>query len=127
MEPAQTSQVAVAGLIFALLSFLTVMFAGVYMLYYKKSDCSHNEQPLSYQQYATPPFPSMYRAAPPQQAHAQSQQHASLSASFNQLPPQPMATPSVQTLSGAYGAPRIPPGVRSGPVGTFFDDELTQP
>lgn len=70
--------------------------------------------------------PMMYPRAPAA-AQMQQMQQQSLSASYSQMPPQPMmATPPMQTLSGAYSAPSIPKTVRSGPVGTFFDDELPQ-
>lgn len=120
MEPGQTSQVAIAGLIFALLSFAAAVTAGVYVLFYQTSDKHAAKKALS--MVASRPE-MMYPRAP---AAAQVQQQ-SLSASYNQMPPQPMmAVPPMQTLSGAYTAPSVPKTVSSGPVGTFFDDELPQ-
>ena len=123
MEPGQTSQVAIAGLIFALLSFVGAVFAGVYVLYYNKSAADEKLKMAMTAQNM------MYRALhqpPPQRQQQQPQ--TSITASFSQMPPQPMAPmDAAQTVAGAYPAPRIPSTVRSGPVGTFFDDELTQP
>lgn len=127
MDEKKAGQIAVSGLVFALLGFVMSVALGVYVLYYQKDDSggddtnkvktsmyAHHYQAPRMQQYmAPPPAPRAPAMSPPP---AQTFQPPALT--------QPPAGPSqaYHLAAATYAsAPPIPATVPSGAVGTFFD------
>lgn len=116
MDAKQAGQVGAAALVFALIGLVTAVALGVYVLYYQKdSSAKPSDKPKmsGYGARMTPmvhsasaPPVSRYPPMPPMAQHAQGQ--------------------PFQVQGAMYAAPPIPRTVASGPVGTFFEDELPQ-
>jgi hypothetical protein len=94
MDEKKVGQIAVSGLVFALLGFVMSVALGVYVLYYQKDDGGDDKAGMSRmyaRSYQAPPIQSMQSMRPPRSPPAQTFQPTALA--------QPPAGPT-QPLQG---------------------------
>lgn len=117
MDEKKAGQIAVSGLVFALLGFVMSIALGVYVLYYQKDDGGDGKATKS-SMYARPyQAPPMQYMLPPRSPPAQTFQPPALA-----QPPVGPTQPYHLAAATYAAAPPIPATVPSGAVGTFFDE-----
>lgn len=122
MDEKKAGQIAVSGLVFALLGFVMSIALGVYVMYYKKEDGSEDKKTGSAMyayRYAPAPQPRVHFTQPPPQAPAPSQ---TFQPPAMAQPPAGPTQPYHLAAATYNAAPLIPATVPSGVVGTFFDE-----
>lgn len=124
MDEKKAGQIAVAGLVFALLGFFMSVALGVYVLYYQKDNGGDDKATVSRmyaRPYHAPPMQSMqamhHMVPPPRSPPAQTFQPPALA-----QPPAGPTQPYHLAAATYAAAPPIPATISSGTVGTFFDE-----